>query len=111
MGEHKVDALTDDARVRAFTRAVLSDLSALETMLETDRIESGASRFGAEQEMFLVDRDCRPAPVSDEVLRILNDSLRVDVFVAGRVRADRSSTRFRRRNWKLFCSARHGLKA
>lgn len=73
MGEHKVDQNSDDAKVRAFTRALLSDLAALQKMLETGQIESGVSRIGAEQEMFLVDRNCRPAPVSHEVLQALND--------------------------------------
>jgi CBS domain-containing protein len=37
-------------------------------MLEQGRIESGIRRFGAEQEMFLVNRGWRPAPVGVEVL-------------------------------------------
>ena len=43
-------------------------------MLEDGRVESGITRFGAEQEMFLIDRYLRPAPVSLEVLKHANDA-------------------------------------
>src|SRR5829696_5909875 len=42
-------------------------------MLEDDRVESGVTRIGAEQEMFLIDRYLRPAPVSLEVLKHADD--------------------------------------
>ena len=45
--------------------AVLDDLRALDYMIDHDLIESGINRVGAEQEMFLVDRDLRPAPSGD----------------------------------------------
>jgi len=54
--------------VRAFTKALLRDLQALERMVEGRMFESGTRRVGAEQEMFLVNNDWRPAPVSLEVL-------------------------------------------
>jgi CBS domain-containing protein len=54
-------------------RALLEDLHALEAMIDAGRIEEGVRRIGAEQEMFLVGRDLRPAPVSMEVLRRAND--------------------------------------
>src|SRR5690554_1304977 len=40
-------------------------------MLEGDLIESGVRRVGAEQEMFLVDENLRPAPVATAVLESL----------------------------------------
>lgn len=43
-------------------------------MLEDGAIESGVRRFGCEQEMFLVDRAWRPAPVAMEVLELLDES-------------------------------------
>lgn len=55
-------------------RALLADLSALEVMLNTGRIESGVRRIGAEQEMFLVDAEMRPAPVATEVLQRVKDA-------------------------------------
>ena len=53
---------------RQFTNALLRDLHALGGMLADGRIESGVRRIGAEQEMFLVDRSWRPAPVALELL-------------------------------------------
>jgi len=54
--------------------ALLADLVALERMLEDGQIESGVRRIGAEQEMFLVDRQLRPAPVALEVLDRVGDA-------------------------------------
>ena len=73
MGEHQVNQHLSDAQVRAFTRALLADLRALERMLAEGRFESGVRRIGAEQEMFLVDREMRPAFVATEVLRRVGD--------------------------------------
>jgi CBS domain-containing protein/gamma-glutamyl:cysteine ligase YbdK (ATP-grasp superfamily) len=74
MGEHSVEQQVDERKGQAFMKALLEDLRALAFMLEDGRVESGLSRIGAEQEMFLVDRDLRPAPVSLEVLKHANDS-------------------------------------
>src|SRR5215210_2976931 len=74
MGEHNIEQGVDDRQMRAFTKALLNDLGALEQMLDTGRIESGVRRIGAEQEMFLVDSNLGPAPVAEEVLGRLNDA-------------------------------------
>lgn len=58
--------------IRTFTRALLRDLQALERILAEDLIESGVRRIGAEQEMFLVNKAWRPAPVAVEVLEALD---------------------------------------
>jgi CBS domain-containing protein len=73
MGEHKVDETTDDEQLRAFMKALLEDVRALETMLERGMIETGHRRIGAEQEMFLVDAGLKPAPVATEVLETAGD--------------------------------------
>ncbi len=73
MGEHKVEQHVDEKKAQAFMKALLEDLRALAFMLEDGRIESGVTRIGAEQEMFLIDRYLRPAPVSLEVLKQAND--------------------------------------
>lgn len=75
MAEHKSvrGELADDDR-RDFTRAILRDLEALERMLASDAFERGVSRIGAEQELFLVDRACRPAPGALKMLDRLKDS-------------------------------------
>ena len=68
MGEHKVEEKVDERKAQAFMKALLEDLRALSFMLQDNRVESSVTRIGAEQEMFLVDSDLRPAPVSTEVL-------------------------------------------
>ena len=74
MGEHNVEQQVDEKKGQAFMKALLEDLRALAFMLEDGRVESGITRIGAEQEMFLIDPYLRPAPVSLEVLKEANDS-------------------------------------
>jgi CBS domain-containing protein len=74
VGNHNVTQDFDQKKAQAFVKAVLEDLRALAFMLESGRVESGVARIGAEQEMFLVDRDLRPAPISMEVLARAHDS-------------------------------------
>ena len=74
MGEHNVEQHVDERKAQAFMKALLEDLRALAFMLEDGRIESGARRIGAEQEMFLIDRYLRPAPVSLDVLKEANEA-------------------------------------
>ena len=58
--------------MQAFMKALLADVQALERMLESGLIESGVRRIGAEQEMFLVDRDLAPAPISVDLLSLID---------------------------------------
>ncbi|HEY3025576.1 MAG TPA: CBS domain-containing protein [Pyrinomonadaceae bacterium] len=73
MGEHNVEQELDQQKLHEFMQALLADLRALAFMLEQGRIESGVRRIGAEQEMFLVDRNLRPAPLAMEVLERAGD--------------------------------------
>lgn len=73
MGEHKVEQNIDEKKSQVFMKSLLEDLRALAFMLEDGRVESGVRRIGAEQEMFLIDRYLRPAPVSLEVLDHAHD--------------------------------------
>jgi len=73
MGAHDVVQQVDERKAQAFMKALLDDLRALAFMLEDGRVESGITRIGAEQEMFLIDSDFRPAPVSTEVLKQADD--------------------------------------
>lgn len=57
--------------VRIFTKALLRDLAALERMFDSGMIESGITRIGAEQEMFLVNRGFRPSTRAQEILERL----------------------------------------
>jgi CBS domain-containing protein len=72
MGEHNVEQF-DQEKSQVFMKAVLNDLRALALMLESGLVETGVRRIGAEQEMFLIDRDLRPAPISQEVLLHANE--------------------------------------
>ncbi len=73
MGELHVRSEIPPDSLRMFMKSLLTDLRALETMIDQDRIETGIRRIGVEQEMFLVDRFYRPAPVSMEILERLDD--------------------------------------
>jgi CBS domain-containing protein/gamma-glutamyl:cysteine ligase YbdK (ATP-grasp superfamily) len=73
MGAHNVDEDIDERKLQEFTKALLADLRALAFMLEHGRVESGARRVGAEQEMFIVDQHLRPAPLAMEVLERAGD--------------------------------------
>jgi len=73
MGEQKVTEANDDAELRAFMRAILADLHALEELIAGGKFESDVRRIGAEQEMFLVDSTLSVAPVATQVLENVDD--------------------------------------
>ena len=74
MGVHYVEQELDERKLQEFTQALLADLRALAFMLEHGCIESGMHRIGAEQEMFIVDRNLRPAPLALEILERAGDN-------------------------------------
>ncbi len=71
MGRQDISPDLEPAEFRAFTKALLNDLRALEHMLRDGMIETGVRRIGAEQELFLVDRGFRPAPIAVDLLEHL----------------------------------------
>jgi len=73
MGASEVNRATDGERHRRFMQRLLSDLRALELMLEKGMVEGGVRRYGAEQELVLVDGARDPAPVAPEVLDLIDD--------------------------------------
>jgi len=73
MGEHRVHDTSDEQRTRRFVRAMLNDIRALEVMIEQDLIERDTHRVGVEQEMYIVDAEGYPAPISDQLLKGLAD--------------------------------------
>jgi predicted transcriptional regulator/gamma-glutamyl:cysteine ligase YbdK (ATP-grasp superfamily) len=73
MGQHNISQEADENKLKAYMKALLDDLRALELMLETGKLESGVRRIGAEQEMFLVDHNLNPASVAQEVLKHAGD--------------------------------------
>ena len=73
MGEHRVHDTSDEQRTRRFVRAMLNDIRALEVMIEQDLIERNTHRVGVEQEMYIVDAEGYPAPISDQLIKDLAD--------------------------------------
>ncbi len=73
MGEQNVEQTADERTRRAFMKALLDEVRALEDMLGSGMIESGIRRIGAEQEMFLVDQSCRPALTAMQILETIED--------------------------------------
>lgn len=74
MGDKTVSRGFDEESLRQFTRAVLTDLQALEKMLAEGQMEENARRIGAEQEMFLVNSAMCPAPLALEVIEAAKDT-------------------------------------
>jgi len=74
MGEHRVHDTTDELRTRAYVRAMLDDIRALEVMIEKGMIESDIQRVGVEQEMYIVNSQDYPEPISDRVLENIADA-------------------------------------
>ncbi|MCX5747842.1 MAG: hypothetical protein NT062_35710, partial [Proteobacteria bacterium] len=71
---HKeVDGKLDAERQREFMSAILADLRALERMIAEKKFETGVRRIGAEQEMFLIDEQWRPARGVLKLLDALRD--------------------------------------
>src|SRR5436190_2947605 len=68
MGEHNVAPEFSEQDLQLYTHALLADLRALQFMIENDRFEQDVRRIGAEQELFLIDRNLHPAPVAVAVL-------------------------------------------
>ena len=64
--------LVGEAR-RRFMASLLTDLRALEQMVEQNMFERGVSRIGAEQEIFLVDGAYHPAPGALRILEAIHD--------------------------------------
>jgi CBS domain-containing protein len=73
MGEQNIQGELEGERLRTFLRHLLDDLRALEWMISNDLIERGVKRIGAEQELFLVGPDARPAPAAMEMLAAIDD--------------------------------------
>ena len=68
MGVQTVSLVEDKEQMQSFVRNLLKDVKAFEYMLNNDWFESGITRIGAEQEMCLVDKNFKPAPIAMEVL-------------------------------------------
>ncbi|MDC8006334.1 CBS domain-containing protein [Aureisphaera galaxeae] len=73
MGEQKVKTGLHDKGRAEFIKHLLSDIDALELMLEKGLIEDDIVRIGSEQEFCLVTRHWRPSNKAEEILSAIND--------------------------------------
>ena len=73
MGTQDVGHELEGSQLRLFTRKLLTDLRALERMLDEGMFETGIRRIGAEQEMFIVGPDYRPSLAAMELLEAIDD--------------------------------------
>jgi CBS domain-containing protein/gamma-glutamylcysteine synthetase len=71
MGEERVHLASSSSKdqMQYFVRQLLSDVKALEFMLDNNWIESDVKRIGAEQEMCLIDKFYKPACTAMEILK------------------------------------------
>jgi CBS domain-containing protein/gamma-glutamylcysteine synthetase len=70
MGEERVHLASSSSKeqMQNFVRQLLSDVKALEYMLDNNWIESDVKRIGAEQEMCLINKFYKPACTAMEIL-------------------------------------------
>jgi len=73
MGEQNVKLNDDETTHQAFMKSLITEVHALEKMLDSGLIESGVRRIGAEQEMFLIDKAHKPALKAMEILDVIDD--------------------------------------
>lgn len=74
MGLHQVKAFGDTGEKTQYLRRLLEDIQVLERMLEMDLFEKSPIRIGAEQELFILNRELLQNPISKELLCKINDS-------------------------------------
>lgn len=74
MGEQKVLIKSSEDIHAQFIEHLLTDINALEYMLEKGLFEKNITRIGAEQEFCLVTDDWRPANNSATILEAINDN-------------------------------------
>jgi CBS domain-containing protein/gamma-glutamylcysteine synthetase len=75
MGVETVKLAKSKKQVQEFIKYLLKDIRALERMLNDGLFETDTIRIGAEQEICLVDKFAKPAPISVELLEALDDPM------------------------------------
>lgn len=74
MGDLNVRVIKTQKQLNDFTRALLRDVHLLERMIEDDWFETGQMHIGAEQEICLIDKHCKPVTSAEAVLKGLDHS-------------------------------------
>jgi len=72
MGELNVEKLIGNGNKAVYIKHLMSDIKALEYMLENDMFEKDVTRIGAEQEFCLVNKEWEPANNASEILKELD---------------------------------------
>ncbi len=73
MGQRTVSIISNSKDKDSFVRYLLTDIKAMELMIDHDMIEKDKNRIGVEQELCLVDSTWRPAPIILETLQQIDD--------------------------------------
>ncbi|MEX0289848.1 MAG: CBS domain-containing protein, partial [Flavobacteriaceae bacterium] len=73
MGELSVKRLAKSSDKTSYIKNLISDIAALERMLEQDRFQKTPVHIGAEQEFCLVNEQWEPSDQAMEILKSLND--------------------------------------
>ncbi|MDA1028224.1 MAG: glutamate-cysteine ligase family protein [Bacteroidetes bacterium] len=87
MGQQNIKTTKDAGAIRRFTRHIIEDMRALDFMLAEKMFETDVQRIGAEQELFLVNKQFQPCPLSEEVLalsdngRLVNELTRFNLEI------------------------------
>lgn len=74
MGELNVEKLIGNPNKAIYIKQLMSDIKALEHMLENGMFEKDTTRVGAEQEFCLVNEEWEPANNAVEILKQLDDN-------------------------------------
>ncbi|MEQ9209140.1 MAG: hypothetical protein RLN96_04745, partial [Pseudomonadales bacterium] len=62
-----------EADFSRFSSRLRENLKALETLLKRPGFGEGDLSFGAELELYIIDRDCKPLHINQEIIAKLND--------------------------------------
>ena len=73
MGSQSVKAITSLKQRKKFIFHLLNDIEAFEQMIKNDMFEKGIQRVGAEQELCLINENCRPSFNALKILDKIND--------------------------------------
>ena len=73
MGRQNVDIAKSSQEEQTFMDNLLGDIDALEYLIEHNLLEQGIQRIGAEQEIHLIDKAYKPAPLVMKMLPLIKD--------------------------------------
>jgi len=73
MGEMRVKLAKSQRQIQIFEKHLLKDIKAMERMLNEGWFDDKITRIGAEQELCIIDKNYRPAPLNLEILNKANN--------------------------------------